>query len=154
MRLLIFLCLIVTFCCVSYETKPIRELKTQTITVRVRGEVEEEEVLELEPYSTVEDVLSLIELTENADLSTLNECTVLKDGDVIYIPEVKENVLVSINTATKEELMNLPGVGESTALRIIEYREKNGFFQVLSDLMKVKGIGESKYAKLKDFICL
>ena len=61
---------------------------------------------------------------------------------------------VSINTGTIEELITLDGIGESKANAIIEYREKNGEFKNLEDLMNVSGIGESAYSKIKDNIKL
>ncbi|MCF0114556.1 MAG: ComEA family DNA-binding protein [Erysipelotrichaceae bacterium] len=154
MKLLIFLCLLVTFCCVSYEVVPLGDLRSQSISVRVKGEVEQEEVIELEPYSTLEELLNQVEVNEEADLSGLNESLVLKDGDVITIPKTQEIALISINTATLEQLITLPGIGEATALKIIEYRDTNGLFQNLEDIMKVKGIGEAKYAKLQGYITL
>ncbi len=59
---------------------------------------------------------------------------------------------ISINTASKEELMTLPGVGESKAKDIINYREANGPFQTIEDIMKVPGIGESIFAKIQEII--
>lgn len=61
---------------------------------------------------------------------------------------------VSLNNASKEELMTLSGVGESKALAIIEYRSNNGGFKVIEDIMNVSGIGESLYNKIKDYITL
>ncbi len=60
--------------------------------------------------------------------------------------------LVNINTAGSAELMTLPGIGESRAAWIIEYREKNGPFKKIEDIMKVKGIKEGIFAKIKDRI--
>ena len=60
--------------------------------------------------------------------------------------------LVNINTASKEELMTLTGIGEAKALDIISYRVNNGLFNDISDITKVSGIGDSLYAKIKDFI--
>ncbi|HWI55093.1 MAG TPA: helix-hairpin-helix domain-containing protein [Desulfobacteria bacterium] len=57
---------------------------------------------------------------------------------------------ININTATKETLDGLPGVGPSTAEKIIEYRQTHGKFKSVSDLMNVSGIGEKKLAKFKD----
>lgn len=61
---------------------------------------------------------------------------------------------ISINTASKTELMRLNGIGESKAEAIISYRKLNGNFQSIEDLMKVKGIGEKIFAKIKDNITL
>lgn len=66
----------------------------------------------------------------------------------------KEDNLISINIATKEELMTLSGIGESKAEAIIKYREENGLFENLEDIMNVSGIGESAYTKIKDNIKL
>ena len=62
--------------------------------------------------------------------------------------------LVDINTATKQELCTLPGVGESRAESIISYREKNGGFGRIEDIMKVEGIKEGMFSKMKDKICV
>ena len=57
---------------------------------------------------------------------------------------------VDLNTATAEELDTLPGIGESLARRIIAYREANGPFGSIEEIMEVSGIGEAKFAELKD----
>lgn len=59
---------------------------------------------------------------------------------------------VNINTATKEQLMHLPGIGEVKAQSIITARKKNGKFKNLDDVLKTKGIGESHVIKIKDYI--
>jgi competence protein ComEA len=61
---------------------------------------------------------------------------------------------VNINTASAEELNSLPGVGPSTAAKIISFREQTGKFNKVEDLMEVTGIGESKFNSLKDFITI
>ena len=62
--------------------------------------------------------------------------------------------LININTATKESLMTLPGIGESRAESIIAYREQNGYFSSVEDIMKVSGIKEAAFEKIKDYICI
>lgn len=61
---------------------------------------------------------------------------------------------VNINTATVEELAGLPGIGEVLAERIVAYREAHGRFRRAEELLEVKGIGESKFADMKDWIIL
>lgn len=60
--------------------------------------------------------------------------------------------VVNINTATKEELIGLPGIGEATAMKILDYRQQKKGFKKIEDIMNVKGIGKKKFENLKNFI--
>ena len=62
----------------------------------------------------------------------------------------EKTVRVNLNTATEEELVTLPGIGPSYAKRIVEYREKNGPFKRVEDLLNVQGIGEKTLEKIRD----
>ena len=62
--------------------------------------------------------------------------------------------LININKASKEELMTLPGIGESKAEKIISYREQNGGFNSTEDIMQISGIKDGMYNKIKDRICV
>lgn len=73
----------------------------------------------------------------------------MNDACIVEREESKENELISINTASKEQLMTLSGIGESKAEAIITYREENGTFKVIEDIMNVSGIGESAFEKIK-----
>jgi comEA protein len=63
-------------------------------------------------------------------------------------------VVININTATAEQLDSLPGVGAKLASRIVDYRQKNGGFKKVEDLMNVQGIGEKNFLKLKPLITI
>lgn len=80
-------------------------------------------------------------------------------GAVVSDPEKEasnsgKGSLVNINTATLNELEGLPNVGPATAKAIVDYREKNGKFKKTTDLMKITGIKQKTFEKLKDFICI
>ena len=62
------------------------------------------------------------------------------------------NIPININKATLEDLMLIPGIGETTALRIIQFRESAGGFHTLEDLMKIRGIKEKKFEHLKKYL--
>ena len=64
--------------------------------------------------------------------------------------ETEENTKVNINTDNVYELMQVEGIGEKTAERIIEYRKENGNFEVIEDIMRVDGIGEKKFNTMKE----
>ncbi len=155
-RLLIFFLLALSG--FLYDVKPVnlKQLQKETIQVNVTGEVKQEGEYELPVYAVVKDVLEMAEPTEDADLSTINPDQILHDRDCIVIMKKIEEagIKISINQADIDELCKLPGIGKSTAEKIIEYRETNGYFQSLEDLMRVKGIGKAKFEKIKDLISL
>lgn len=102
-------------------------------------------------------------LKEEAVTESVNQARILSDGEQIYIPTVEEsnsltgdsNVSqgkVNLNTASKEELMTLTGIGESKAESIISYREEHGRFQSIEELMQIRGIKEGVYLKIQDKI--
>lgn len=68
--------------------------------------------------------------------------------------ELLPGALIDINSAAAEDLTLLPGIGEALAKAIVSYREENGAFESLEQLMEVPGIGESRFAAVKDKICL
>lgn len=67
-------------------------------------------------------------------------------------PAATASAPINLNTATQAQLESLPGIGAKAAQRILEYRQKNGSFKKIEDLMNVKGIGEKNFLKLKPYI--
>ena len=91
----------------------------------------------------VEDTESIefVENVENSPESTLKS-------------QNNTSNLVNINKATQTELETLPGIGPSTALKILNYREENGKFSSIEDLKNISGIGDSKFENIKNLICV
>ena len=139
---------------ISYDIRndPIDD--NEMIHVEVRGEVKEEKICIMEEGSTIADLLEQIELTDNADISTLALQSILYNDEIIIIPEISDHHLISINSAGINELCTLPGIGPKTAQKIIEYREKAGSFHSLEEIMEVNGIGKAKFTKIREYITL
>ncbi|HEY5575598.1 MAG TPA: helix-hairpin-helix domain-containing protein [Clostridiaceae bacterium] len=139
----------------------------QKLTVYVNGEVNSPGVYSLVAGSRVKDAIEASGgFTPAADIKRVNLAKKVRDEDYIFIDTqdstkgsggasqggISSDGIVNVNTATKEELMTVPGIGEVTAQKIIDYREKNGDFQKIEDLTKVDRIGEKTLAKFKDKI--
>ncbi len=82
-----------------------------------------------------------------------NDACIKESSSTTYDTK-KQSDKVSINTASKEELMKLPGIGDAKADSIISFRQKNGKFNSTEDIKNVSGIGDSVYEKIKDYIIL
>ena len=107
-------------------------------------------------------------LLPNADAEKINLAQGIKDGMQIVVPNkmelednrpatkdsVSSDGRISINTADVDELTKIPGVGKATAQRIIDYRNQNGRFTAIEDLMKIKGIGRAKFEKMAPRVML
>lgn len=153
-RIVIVLFTFIALICSVCSFKSIDFKQDRYIDVEIKGEVKNDTKVHLKLGSCIEDALKYVELTKDADLSKISNIDILHNNQIIVIPKRSDNKLISINSATIDELISLPGIGESTANRIIEYRETFGSFINLQDLMNVKGIGTSKFEKIKEYICL
>lgn len=142
------------------------EQTTATIYVYICGFVEQPGVYSVIDGSRIFEVINMAGgLTKEAVAGSINQAETVCDGDMIYIPYEGESVkfksgnkedsgLVNINSASTEQLMTLPGIGESRAKAIVDYREQNGGYNTIEDIMNVSGIKESAFNKIKDYICV
>lgn len=150
-------------------------LKEDDIIIYICGAVKESKVVTLKEKSRIADAIEAVGgLAENADLTNVNLAYILEDGEKIYIPQKGEDVntvsvvtntsssftsdssiskvKININKANQAELEGIPGIGPSTALKIIQYRKENGKFSSIQDIKNVSGIGDGKYEKIKNYI--
>lgn len=141
------------------------------IAAYICGEVYEPGVYKVDSGARIIDVINLCGgATENAALDFLNLAELVTDGMKIYVPcreEVEgispmesngnnsdDSGLININSADVSELTELPGIGETKAQSIIEYRKEIGGFNKAEDILNVNGIGNITYEKIKNLICI
>lgn len=100
------------------------------------------------------DVMQDLSETEQSGETQNDTSGVQPESSAAAVQNENTSGLVNINTADAATLMTLYGIGEKISQRIIDYREANGPFEVIEDIMKVSGIGEKKFANIKDKICV
>lgn len=146
--------------------------KSNSIFVHVCGAVKKPGVYELKGDARVCDAVKAAGgLKKKAADTEVNQAQPLTDGEQVCIPykaDNKESTVadgsntssgikgdkISINQATAEELMTLPGIGESKAQSIIQYREEHGGFQKIEDIKNIQGIKDGVFNKIVDCIVL
>lgn len=135
--------------------------ETSWIYVYVCGAVNSPGVVALPEGSRAEAALEAAGgLREDAQTDLVNLAARVADGEKLYFPRLDEAAevpeagegLININTADAETLCTLSGIGESRARDILRYREEHGFFESREDIMKVPGIKNSVYNRIKDRI--
>ena len=161
------------------RNETVRSTEAESIYVHVCGAVKHPGVYELKSGDRVyEAVKKAGGFEEGAAEEAVNQAAVLADGQRLYIWDKEEAMTleagaenaaagqaalqqsaaepgeskVDLNKATKEQLMELPGIGESKAEDIMAYREENGGFRSTEEIMNIKGIKEAVYSKIKDKI--
>ena len=161
------------------DNEIIQEESKEKIIIHITGAVNKEGIVELEENARLADAIEKAGGTkENADISSINLATILEDGMKIHIPTIEEtksmnqnntslqtNIQteeiatntkkqekININTADEEQLDTLPGIGPSTASKIIEYRKEKGKFKSIEEIKEVSGIGDAKFEKIKNLI--
>lgn len=145
------------------------ENQAQELFVHVSGAVKNPGLYKLSLGSRVADAIELAGgALENANLDAINLAKKLNDEEKIYLPLLGEDLppavatnssninssnlpKINLNTADHKELTQIPGVGEKTADKIIEYRA-NSPFNTIDDLKRVDGIGDKKFESMRDFV--
>ena len=142
---------------------------SDSIFIDISGEVNVPGVYEVKIGTRLYEVIELAGgLTEYANVDSLNRAETVLDGQKIIVSkkgeESRESYLtqnsgivngkVSINNGSLEDLLSLPGIGNTKAQRIIEYRNSNGKFKDISEIKNVSGIGDATFESIKDLICL
>ena len=145
----------------------------ETVYVYVCGAVNAPGVYELKKDARVFEAITLAGgMTAEAAPEAVSQARTVADGEQIYVPTVREVQMqgsgvedivtgnadvsgkVNINTAGKEELMQLTGIGEAKAQSILDYREEHGKFTSTEELMQIEGIKEGVFNKIKDNITI
>lgn len=148
------------------------DVSDDNIYVFVCGSVASPGVYEMPAGSRAQDALALAGgFLDGADTMYVNLARELVDGERLYFPSLQEmpqwqngfeegnedsslGGLVNINKADLSKLCSIPGIGETRANAILEYRNKNGPFGSIDDLLKVSGIGSSTLDKIREYICV
>mgnify|MGYP004611586479 CR=1 FL=1 len=150
----------------SEETEETEETEATQICVYVCGQVQAPGVYYLDAGSRICDAVSAAGgCLDTADICAVNQAERLVDGSRIYIPQEGETAvsistgdipqvdgLVHLNRADKETLMTLPGIGETKADAILEYRDSHGGFTKKEELMDIPGIKDGVFRKIEDYI--
>jgi competence protein ComEA len=165
------------------ENNPVIQKEVPPLIIHITGAVKNPGVYQLKSTDRIVDAVKIAGgATEEANLDLINLAALLRDGQKITVPsktynengeEINKNIdnnaevmyssssssgsisgKININTANAIVLQALPGIGPVLSERIVEYRNQNGFFEVIDDIKDVSGIAEKKYEGIKDLICV
>ena len=132
--------------------------KAVTKYINLSKVLKDEDVIIINNISELEKIedkknIEEIKINNKSNISVKESDVITNDkSDIVKESDSNKNTIVNINTCTLEELLSINGIGESKAKSIIEYRENVGLFTSKEDIMKVSGIGNSLYDKIKDYI--
>lgn len=132
--------------------------KAVTKYINLSKVLKDEDVIIINNISELEKIedkknIDEIKINNKSNISVKESDVITNDkSDIVKESDSNKNTIVNINTCTLEELLSINGIGESKAKSIMEYRENVGLFTSKEDIMKVSGIGNSLYDKIKDYI--
>ncbi|AEA18006.1 Late competence protein ComEA, DNA receptor [Bacillus thuringiensis YBT-1518] len=138
----------------------------RTIIIDVKGAVNKEGVYEMKEGDRVKDAVQKAGgFLSEVDMKKVNLAQIVQDQMLLYIPSKneseqgmftssKEDGKIRINTAAKEQLEKITGIGSRKAESILKYREEHGPFQKIEDLLEIDGIGAKSLEKIKDQIII
>ena len=129
-------------------------LQTQWV-VEVKGEVHQPGVFSVAPGTRVFEVIALAGgMKDSADSRNLGLSAAVEDAMVIHVRpyETIQSTLININQASVSELMMLPGFGVTKSQDVIDYRNANGPFRKIEEIVNVKGIGAATFEQIKSLI--
>lgn len=158
----------------SAATKTSSASTAKTVAIDIKGAVKRPGVYQLKAASRVNEALIAAGgPLANADLRQVNLAKQLMDQQLIYIPVVGESqpvampadasstnssadnsAMVNLNTATKEQLCQITGIGDKKADLILQYRQEHGQFKSVEELQEITGFGEKTVAKLKEHLAV
>ncbi|WP_102345527.1 helix-hairpin-helix domain-containing protein [Bacillus sp. Marseille-P3661] len=147
----------------------LQPVEPEQVYVDVKGSVQKPDVYSIESNKRIYDAIELAGgFTAEADQARINLAARVKDEMVIYVPAIGEehdpffqqletanehhDGKININSATSDQLQQLPGIGPAKATSIINYREEHGPFKNSNDLLNISGIGEKSLEKILDLI--
>lgn len=161
-----------------------KESLTPKIIVYVSGAVVRPGVVEINTKSRINDAIQAAGgPAENADLARINLAQIVNDGEQIHVPNTSDSqagildgasaplgvggaeqntsgtggtsqAKINLNSATLEQLDSIPGIGPVTAREILAWREKNGGFKSIDDLLQISGIGEKTLEKMRPYLAI
>ncbi|HOR18308.1 MAG TPA: helix-hairpin-helix domain-containing protein [Brevefilum sp.] len=146
------------------------------IQVLIKGEIVNPGTYTMDRETRLSDLIELAGgLTEKADAVRVNDAFLLRDGDYFYIPLAGESIPetarnapgnnpldnpayfdypLDLNTASKEALESLPGIGPAKATDIVDYREQHGPFESIDELLNVPGIGPTIFESIREYLTI
>lgn len=163
------------------EIVEVEEVKVEEVPVYICGEVRVPGVYYVSAYAIINEVVEKSGgFTDTADQTAINLASPIVANEKIIVPKIGEEIdkladsydnreriesssvslqtsesqsmLINLNTATKEQLMTLNGIGEVKAMAILAYRQEKGIFNSIDEIKNISGIGEKTFEKIRQFI--